>query len=95
MTFKSPLKCPLQSLILLLSGHHALDVAYNHAEDVVFLTDSKSVLNALACHGKYALPVKLYKLENLSYNEYQHTVALAVKKTQMNLHEHASTKKIS
>ena len=34
----------------------------NHKEDVVFLTDSKSVLDALAPHGEYALRVKLSKL---------------------------------
>ena len=34
----------------------------NHKEDVVFLTDSKSVLDALACHWEYTLRVKLSKL---------------------------------
>ena len=29
-----------------------LDIVGNHKEDVVFLTDSKSLLDALACHGE-------------------------------------------
>ena len=39
-----------------------LDIVGNHKEDVVFLTDSKSVLDALACHGEHELRVKLSKL---------------------------------
>ena len=39
-----------------------LDIVANHKEDVVFLTDSKSVLDALACHGEHELRVKLSKL---------------------------------
>ena len=39
-----------------------LDIVGNHKEDVVFLTDSKSVLDALARHGEYELRVKLSKL---------------------------------
>ena len=39
-----------------------LDIAGSHKEDAVFLTDSKSILDALACHGEYALRVKLSKL---------------------------------
>ena len=39
-----------------------LDIVGNHKEDVVFLTDSKSVLDALVCHGTYTLRVKLSKL---------------------------------
>ena len=39
-----------------------LDIVGNHKEDVVFLTDSKSVLDALAGHGEHELRVKLSKL---------------------------------
>ena len=39
-----------------------LDIVGNHKEDVVFLTDSKSVLYALARHGAYELRVKLSNL---------------------------------
>ena len=39
-----------------------LDIVGNHKEDVVFLTNSKSVLDAFACHGEYELRVKLSKL---------------------------------
>ena len=39
-----------------------LYIVANHKEDVVFLTDSKSVLDALACHGEHELRVKLSKL---------------------------------
>ena len=39
-----------------------LDIVGNHKEDVVFLTDSKSVLYALARHGEYEPRVKLSKL---------------------------------
>ena len=39
-----------------------LDTVGNHKEDVVFFTDSKSVLDAIACHGEYELRVKLSKL---------------------------------
>ena len=39
-----------------------LDIVGNHKEDVMFLTDSKSVLDALACHGEHELRVKLSKL---------------------------------
>ena len=39
-----------------------LDIVRNHKEDVVLLTDSKSVLDALARHGEYELRVKLSKL---------------------------------
>ena len=39
-----------------------LDIVGNHKEDVVFLTDSKSVLDALARHREYELRVKLSKL---------------------------------
>ena len=39
-----------------------LDIVGNHKEDVVFLTDSKSVLDALACHVEHELRVKLSKL---------------------------------
>ena len=39
-----------------------LDIIGNHKEDVVFLTDAKSVLDALARHGEYELRVKLSKL---------------------------------
>ena len=39
-----------------------LDIVVNYKEDVLFLTDSKSVLDALACHGEHELRVKLSKL---------------------------------
>ena len=39
-----------------------LDIAEDHKENAVFLTDSKSVLDALSCHGEYTLRVKLSKL---------------------------------
>ena len=39
-----------------------LYIAENHKEDVVFSTDSKSVLKALSWHGEYTLRVKLSKL---------------------------------
>ena len=39
-----------------------LDIVVNHKEDVVFLMDSKSVLDALACHGEHELRDKLSKL---------------------------------
>ena len=39
-----------------------LYIVANHKEDVVFLTDSKSVLDALACHGEHEVRVKLSKL---------------------------------
>ena len=39
-----------------------IDIVGNHKDDVVFLTDSKSVLDALARHGDYELRVKLSKL---------------------------------
>ena len=39
-----------------------LNIGGNRKEDVVFLTDSKSVLDAFACHGEYTLRVKLSKL---------------------------------
>ena len=39
-----------------------LDMVGNHEENVLFLTDSKSVLDALACHGEHELRVKLSKL---------------------------------
>ena len=38
-----------------------LDIVGNHKEDVVFLPDSKSLLDALACHGEHELRVKLSK----------------------------------
>ena len=39
-----------------------LYIVGNHKEDVVFITDAKSVLDALAHHRKYELRVKLSKL---------------------------------
>ena len=39
-----------------------LDIVGNHKEDVVFLTNSKSVLDALTRHLEYELQVKLFKL---------------------------------
>ena len=42
---------------------YCIHIVGNHKEDVVFLTDSTSVLDALACHGEHELlRVKLSKL---------------------------------
>ena len=41
--------------VLTQGAQSILDIVGNHKEDVVFLTNSKSVLDALACHGEYTL----------------------------------------
>ena len=77
-----------------------LDIVGHHKEDVVFLTDSKSVLDALTCHGEHELRVKLSKLieaEELSYSGVTCTVVLVVIKRMLNLlkEEQTCNKKIS
>ena len=52
-----------------------IDVTYTNTEDVVFLTDSRSVLVSLAGHGEHNLRHKLYSTEEWSYSGFQHIVA--------------------
>ena len=39
-----------------------MDLTYTNSEDIVFLTDSRSVLDPLAGHGEHNLRCKLYSI---------------------------------